>query len=347
MKLKIGEREIGDGCAPYIIAEVGSNWRDLSDCLISITKAKQSGADAVKFQLFTDRDLFGFDRPDHTDFKFNLDPNWLPGLKEKADAVGIDFMCTAFSPEGYEMVDPFVKAHKVASAECTHLRILQKVRQLGKPVILSTGAKGADDIKMSLGALKSNRLGECIDYELFNREAYPSIDVVLMYCVAAYPASEVNLGCIETLRSEFRTLVGYSDHSTDALTIPVASIRNGACVLEKHFTAIEAITPDHGHSLDAGSFRNMVRAIRGEVSSSITPMQSEKPMVLRHNRRIIAIDSIHPGDTLTEGVNFGIYRSLKDDTRAAHPFMIDRLNGREAKRYICKGEGIWLDDVED
>jgi hypothetical protein len=68
-------------------------------------------------------------------------------------------------------------------------------------------------------------------------------------------------------------------------------------------------------------------------------------MILRHNRRLIATRDIPVGDTLQEGINFGIYRSLKDDTKALSPFMIDYASGRAAKNAIMAGDGIGPGDL--
>lgn len=310
---------------PYIIAEVGSNFLYYGDCVNSIAQAKAAGASAVKFQLYTHEELYGVKGT----MKGQLDPAWLKPLAEKAAACGIDIMCTAFSPEGYELINPLVKMHKVASAEATHLRILQKLRSFNKPVILSTGAKGKDDIRMSLKELQS-------------------VPVTLLYCVAAYPAMEVNLDTIETLRHEFGVDVGFSDHTRDIYNLPKLACAQGATVIEKHFTVIpEADTPDNPHSLNPDQFRNMVKSIRGQITPIIAPTSEELPMLLRYNRRIIATKDIGVGEVLEEGRNMGIFRSLQDDTRAAHPFLIDRLNGKQARVEIKAGTGIWLEDVQD
>lgn len=333
-----------------IIAEVGSNWRNLEDCIKSIHEAKIAGADAVKFQLFTELDLYGmYVLTDATDPKTNiphnellrrgsikcvgttplLDPSWLPALKAEADKRGLEFMCTAFSPEGYDLVNPFVKVHKVASSECCHLRILQKLRELGKPVILSTGAKGLEDIRGSLKVLGPT-------------------PTTLMYCVVAYPANEVNLDTIKTLRDQFRLPVGYSDHTTDVLCIPRLAVDKGATVIEKHFTIIpEVNTPDQPHSLNPDQFSRMVKSIRGDMAQPVIgPLPSERVALLRYNRRLVVIKDLNPGDELVEGVSFGIYRSLQDDTRAASPFLIDRFIGKRVKVNLKAGDGLWIDDVE-
>ena len=346
IKLPSG-RSIGDGHPPFIVAEVGSNWASLADCLTSISMARACGADAVKFQLFDELSLYGLlsltdatspnsDIPiqeliDRGSIRWpypgQMPIEWLPKLKEKADACNIEFMCSAFSHELIDAVNPHVNLHKVASAECTHLRMLERLRAIGKPVILSTGAHGAEDIKMALSILGPT-------------------PTVLMYCVAAYPAREVNLENIGCLRNAFGCLSGYSDHSVDVGTIPLASIQSGSAVLEKHFTAIpEHNTPDRDHSLEPSKFRRMVDSLRGKAAQALGPTPEEMPMILRHNRRLIATQDISHGTKFIEGTNFGIYRSLKDDTHAFHPFMIDEINGKTAKKDIAAGSGIGPGDV--
>jgi sialic acid synthase SpsE len=362
--IQIGKHKVGQGFPPFIIAEVGSNWRNFDDAKDAIAQAKACGADAVKFQAFTHHALYGMTQkslllrrdavmneagfgsnslllerlPDDTDLESALPLSWLPKLKEKADACGIEFMCSAFSPELVEAVNPYVSAHKVASAELTHLRILQKLRQLGKPVILSTGASGEADIRGALEVLtgQQSKMGV----------GMPSVPVILMYCVASYPAQSIDLNVIPLMRSSFGLPVGYSDHSTDVLTIPVhACLFGEAVVLEKHVTFIDADTPDRPHSLTGDQFRAMVRRIRGDDVSRIGPSAEEEGMVKRHNRLVIATRNIAQGEALVEGHNMGIYRSLRDDVAAAHPFGIEQLAGRSAKRAIEAGEGISFQDV--
>ena len=324
-------RAIGEGHAPFIICEIGSNWQTLEDCRNSIVQAKACGADAVKFQAYTADALYGANPGGYLEHfgKVNqgaLPLEWLPNLKAKADSVGIELMCSAFSPGLVDAVNPFVSIHKVASAECTHLRMLERLAKIGKPVLLSTGAHGLEDIGAALSVLKAT-------------------PTVLLYCVAAYPAREVDFGCMEALSVQFNRLVGYSDHSTDALHLPQLAAASGAHVIEKHVTFISAATPDSPHSLDAREFQHMVDYLRGKRTTRVGPTPAERPMLLRHNRRLIATQDIAAGAKLTEGENFGIYRSLKDDTHAFHPFMVDEVTGKPAKRAIRAGDGIGPGDV--
>ena len=58
MRLKVGERWIGDGERCYVIAEAGSNHNgNLETALALIDVAAEAGADAVKFQGFRARTL--------------------------------------------------------------------------------------------------------------------------------------------------------------------------------------------------------------------------------------------------------------------------------------------------
>ncbi len=332
---------IGSGMPPFVIAEVGSNFRDLPDCLHSIAMAKAAGASAVKFQLYDSMALYGMDRGP---LPGQLDPSWLPKLKEKADACGIELMCTAFSPELVDEVDKYVSIHKVASAELSHVRILERLRDKGKPVILSTGASGRADILQAIRVLRECT-DDTYDHDRCNRN---EVDVILMYCVAAYPARDIDFRMLEALK-QFELPVGYSDHTTDINVIPKLAVAHGACVIEKHFTDIpEVDTPDRPHSLTVDEFKKMVETIRG-TREFTWGSGEERDMLLKHNRRLVATRRIQAGETLSEippHANFGIYRSLKDDSRGLSPFAIGRVIGRVATRDIEAGEAIGPGDFE-
>lgn len=328
---------------PFVIAEVGSNWQSIEDCKESIVKAKQSGADAVKFQLFSYEELYGYkmekdpvilahagnDNPHlkGLDLLQALPRDWIPILAQKAKDTGIEFMCTAFSPEGYRFIDEFVTRHKVASSEMCHKRILETLRELKKPVILSTGAQTMSDIRYAL-----DFLGD--------------LDVTVLYCEGSYPAKWTDLHKLLVLHENLGVPVGYSDHTTSIIDIPRLADRLGATVIEKHFKIRDMDSPDNGHSILPHEFKVMVSAIRMNVDPIIGPTPDELPMVLRHKRRLIAKTDIFPGDIMKEEVNFGIYRSLIDDSKALHPFLVDQVNGKRAKFNIKAGQGVGPGDIE-
>lgn len=344
---------------PYIIAEVGSNWTNLEDCLLSIRAAKASGANAVKFQIFTAKDLYGFEQESAPEElseisnilrkyypapreglawppssipksarqsvdKYALPPEWLPKLKQEADFYGIHFMCSAFSPELAELVNPHVSIHKVASSEMYHRRLLEKLNSFGKPVVLSTAASPEADIRQALTCLQD-------------------VEVCLMYCVGSYPAKEIDFRCLRLLEkiNWNKGLIGYSDHSTDIKVIPRIAMRNGAQVLEKHFTAIDAQTPDSPHSLNVREFGLMVQTIRNkQLPAKLGPLPDERDMILRHKRRLKVIQSIKAGEKFVENVNYGAFRSLTDDPQALSPFLIDRVDGQIARIDLSPGDPV-------
>ena len=295
---------------PFIIAEVGSNWRTLDDCLESIRVAKECGADAVKFQVFDWPDLYGFNplarRADMIEIL-----GYLPDLKAQADASEIELMCTAFSPELVAAVDPYVTVHKVASSDAAWPQLLRAVRDTGKPVLISFGAKS-----------EREQVGAAVT---FMDNPYNGF---ALYCVAAYPADYVDFDEMERLK-------GFSDH-TLGYTAAVEAAKRGIRVIEKHFTAFPGLdTPDRPHSLTPAQFTRMVKLIRGE------PVETEESaMYLRYNRRLIATRDINVGEVLKYGENYGAYRSLKDDTRGLSPFDWEKVEGKAAQKEIQRGDSI-------
>ena len=313
---------------PYIIAEVGSNWRTLNDCIQSIGQAKAVGADAVKFQAFNAKALYGFlatsDEPEnrYPGSYFNLPLDWLPKLKEKADACGIELMCTAFSPELVAAVDPYVSVHKVASSDICYPQLLEAVHKTEKPVLLSTGAKHAREVEYAA------------DYIFARRN-------VMMFCVAAYPAPYIDLYSLDLLHDVTKCPVGLSDHSQGISIAVEACRRHDVVALEKHFTAFPDMdTPDRPHSIGPDLFKLMVEQIRNCDQAYIGPRPEERDMLLRHNRRLITTRDVAEGEVLKYGENFGAYRSLKDDARGLSPFAWRDVEGKAAKKAIARGDSV-------
>lgn len=225
-----------------IVAEVGSNWFNVIDCVDSIGSAKRSGADAVKFQIFTYKELYGVEGGP---MGFELPRAWIPELKDVADAHNIEFMCTAFSPDGYEFIDKFVKTHKIASMEITHLDILKTVNSFKKPVYLSTGGASPFQVMEALAYL-------------------PDCEVTVLYCVPQYPARSTWLPQMALLQELTRKPIGFSDHSLEIIQMPLWAKAMGAEVIEKHvnFVQLAGDTPDSPHSLNEYEFTVMCRAIK-------------------------------------------------------------------------------------
>jgi sialic acid synthase SpsE len=247
-----------------VIAEIGSNFKTQDDCIRSVGCAKEAGADAVKFQYFTGADLYGPLYGGTRNLIIDVE-----GLAEECGWKGIEFMCTAFSPTGYRMVDPFVKRHKVASSEITALDILNTVNSLGKPVILSTGGATGDEIARALLMLRN-------------------VPVTILYCEVAYPARVVDFRRFDELKARFGPVceIGYSDHSIDVLNIPGTARDRGAKILEKHVNFTEHTdTPDAGHSISGKEFAMMTKYLKDQlpVCETFNPNPWKRQMIALPN----------------------------------------------------------------
>lgn len=316
-----------------IIADIGSNWRTLSDIKLSIVKAKECGSDVAKFQMYTALELYGSEAYGEHMHQHYLHAEWIPEIAATCEDVNIEFMCTAFSPQGYETVNPFVKEHKIASAEITDTGILEKVNSFCKPVYLSTGGASYDDIRHALLHLKS-----CA--------------VTIMFCVADYPAKIVDFRHLEILKEKFGAgyQYGYSDHSTDVLNIPKLAQHHGCKVIEKHANfSPHTHTPDAGHSLNVDEFKLMARKIHGdEISPVETDRLTSQDMKAWHKRRFVATKAIEPGDHLVVGENVGIYRPktrrlAKDEVSTFRPWDIRDKVAAQALQF---GMPIVFGDLE-
>ncbi len=106
--MKIGNRKIGSDQPSYIIAEAGTaHGGDLYIAMQFVEAAKNAGADAIKFQMFTPREeLFCPMEGDEDRWtwwnKSMLTLEKWKGVKRYADDLGLHFFASVFQKTGIE-----------------------------------------------------------------------------------------------------------------------------------------------------------------------------------------------------------------------------------------------------
>ncbi|MEK7499235.1 MAG: N-acetylneuraminate synthase family protein, partial [Patescibacteria group bacterium] len=105
----------------FFIAEAGSNWRISDDCTTNLKEAerlieaaKEAGADAVKFQMFTSRNTYAPGAGDYGRYgdvgklfdALSLPKEWLPELRAHCDKHKTKFMASAFSVDDAKAFNP-------------------------------------------------------------------------------------------------------------------------------------------------------------------------------------------------------------------------------------------------
>jgi sialic acid synthase SpsE len=259
--MTIAGRSVGPGHPVYVIAEAGANHnRDLGVAKELIDVASAAGADAVKFQTYTGKDLYSSRTPafEYLGGKANpqelldsiaLPREWQPELAAHAAQRRIHFFSSPFDRDAVDsLVHVGVPAMKIASFEIVDLGLIEYAAATGLPLIISCGMATYGEIEDALASVE--RAG--------NRQ------VALLRCASVYPAdpSVMNIRAIDTMRSAFGVPVGLSDHTLGIVVAPAAVVI-GATLVEKHFTLSRQMEgPDHPFALEPDELAAMVTGIR-------------------------------------------------------------------------------------
>ena len=343
-RIKINDKLVGEGQPCFIIAEAGVNHNgDITLARELIRAAGDAGADAVKFQTFKAEDLVSDNAEKAPYQKLNTPENesqieMLKKLELKnkdfkelsryTGKRGMLFLSTPFDMKSVDLLEEIgVPAYKVASGEINDLPLLTYIAQQHKPVILSTGMSTPGEIKDALMTIR--------------REG--TRNIVLLHCVSNYPTKmeDINLRAMATLRLAFKVPVGLSDH-TLGITVPIAAVALGACVIEKHFTLDKKLSgPDHKASLEPGELKAMVKAIR-DVEKAMgngikKPVPDEEQNKIAARRSIVAQVVIPRGTVITREM-----LAIKRPGSGLEPRYINSIIGRKAKQNMKAGEEILL-----
>lgn len=337
--IEINGRHIGPGYPTYMVAELSANHnQDFDQAVRLIQAAKEAGADAIKLQTYTadtltissDEAYFRVGGGTLWDGRTLYDLyseaftpwEWHPQLKKVANDLGLDLFSTPFDATAVDFLEEMdVPAYKIASFEIIDLPLIRQIAQSGKPIIMSTGMATLAEIDEAVQTIR----------------AAGKSQLALLKCTSAYPAppEDMNLRTIPHLAQAFHVPVGLSDH-TLGISVPVAAVSLGACILEKHFTLSRDIPgPDSAFSLEPQEFKTMTQAVHtaekalGEVCYTVTEHETASRTF---RRSLFVVKKMKVGEKFTlENV-----RSIRPG-QGLHPRYLDEIIGRRASQDIRPG----------
>ena len=369
--IRIGPHAIEPGRV-FVIAEAGVNHDgDVANARRLIEAAREAGADAVKFQIFSadrlvargagaceyQKQRAGAASQHEMLRKLELSEEAFADLQSHARDMGILFLATPFGTHELQWLrEHGVPAIKIASTDLTNTPLLRAAAGTGLPILLSTGAADLDDVEYAVTCI-SHRCEQGMHAPTAQpgRREHPAYatpqpvvhNLVLLHCVSRYPTplGDANLRAMSTLRERFGMPVGFSDHTPDVETGAWAAAA-GAVVLEKHLTLNRrSAGPDHFFSLVPDELRAYVAAARraaaaaGDGRVACDDRQRETRMLARGS--ITALSDIAAGTTLTETV-----LCVRRPGGGIDPRDWDRMCGRKAVRPIRRGDALRWSDIE-
>ena len=304
--MQIGTRLLNSSTPPLVVAEISCNHKqDLRKAKTLIASAKECGCDAVKFQTY---------KPHHITLEENqlnktyLPWSWHPELFEFSQNIGIMAWSSVFAPEAVDFLEKEINpiCYKLASFEINHFPLLERLKETGKPLIISTGMMNFNDLQ-------------------WFKNQYSALNTMLLKCVSNYPAKadEFNILTIPGIRNITGFEVGLSDH-TQTLGVSIASVALGARMIERHFT-IEGGTPDDKFSLRPKEMAQLCKEVRvayDSLGSINWTVQGDTS----HFRSLYATMDIQKGDSFNTK-NIGILRPNKG------------INAREWYRFLRSTAG--------
>ncbi|MCH2140150.1 MAG: N-acetylneuraminate synthase family protein [Phycisphaerales bacterium] len=318
--VRFGDRIVGDGQPCFITYEAGPTHDSLDSAKALVSMAAESGADAVKFQIF-DADKLVADRKQLFSYDILLDKStgetetveeplydilqrrslredeWLE-LKAHSDSLGLAFFATIGFEEDLDLlVRMKCDSVKIASADVNHLPLIRKAAATGMCIQLDTGNATLGEIEKAVDA-------SC---------AEGNERIIIHQCPSGYPArlTSINLKIIETLRQMFPFPVAYSDHTPGA-DMDIAAIVMGANLVEKTIT-FDRCTPsvEHIFSLepdDAVGFIERLRDVEVAMGGARRILHEAEKSKRDMIRRSAFLTSDAPRGTPASGLNIEFRR---------------------------------------
>ncbi|MDF1827356.1 MAG: pseudaminic acid synthase [Legionellaceae bacterium] len=340
MSLCIEKTQIGEGHAPFVIAEMSGNHnQSLESALKIVDAAADSGAHAIKLQTYTadtmtldlaEREFFINDPQSpwqgnslYDLYKIAHTPwEWHEPIFQRARERGLIAFSAPFDTTAVDFLESLnVPAYKIASFENIDLPLIRKVAATGKPLIISTGMASLSEIDDAVCAARKTGCE----------------NLILLKCTSSYPASpsSSNLRSIPYLKTLFNCEVGLSDH-TLGIGAAVASVALGASVIEKHVTLDRSEGGvDAAFSLEPQELELLVRETRtaSEALGKVRLGRSdEEEGSLVFRRTLYVCEDLAEGDSF----NSKNLRAIRPGYGLS-PKYIEQLMGKKVIKAVKRG----------
>lgn len=335
---------------PFIIAEMSGNHNHSLELALKIVDAAaEAGADALKLQTYT-ADTMTIDLAEG-DFYISDPKNlwygetlyslyqkastpweWHNAIFDRCRERGIQGFSTPFDATAVDFLEDLnVPMYKISGFENGDIPLLKKVASTRKPVIMSLGLIGPDEMEEAIGTLLDNGCP----------------DLTILKCTNSYPASPeaINLLTIPDLKRRFPSCrVGLSDHSL-GIGVAIAAVALGAEVIEKHFTLCRKDGGvDSAFSLEPAEMKQLVEETAraalacGKVCYDLS---EEEKKSIQGRRSVYVTEDIKAGEVFTA-------RNLRciRPGYGCHPRYYEQLLGKTALRDLRRGTPMKLEYAE-
>ncbi|MDH5523671.1 MAG: N-acetylneuraminate synthase family protein [Desulfobulbaceae bacterium] len=352
---KIENKWVGGDHPTYFIADIAANHDgDLQRAKDLIHLAAEAGANAAKFQHFEACKIvsdFGFkDLKEQKSHQAKWDKSvfevyenasvprdWTSELRDTCNEAGIHFFSAPYDFDAVDLLDRVgVPAFKIGSGDITWTKMIGRIAQSGKPVLIATGASDISDVSRAMDVLSKYDNPLC-----------------LMQCNTNYTGTlenlrHVHLNVLKTYAIMWPDVVlGLSDHTPGHATV-LGAVALGARVIEKHFTDDKnRVGPDHAFSMNTYDWREMVeRTLELEASLGSTRKfvaENENETVVLQRRCLRATQDLPEGTILTTQ---HLEALRPAPAGAVMPYEDEFVLGRVLKHAKNAGEHLMLFDVE-
>ena len=332
----------------FFVAEIGVNHNGNIELAKTMIKAaKESGADAVKFQTFIAEKLVNKSakkvkyqiqntekQESHYQMikRLELTKKDHYKLKLYCEKLDILFLSTPYDVESAKFLNEElnIPIFKTASADIVDIPLQTFIASTLKPCLISIGMANISEIEKI--------------FKIYQK--FQNNNIAFLHCVSNYPASDksLNLKVIKSISNYFNVPVGFSDHSLGA-EAAITSVALGSRIIEKHFTTDKSLPgPDQKASSTPNEFNNLVLKVKrvekmlGNSFKEIQEEEKEMHKISRksfHLTRNISKNEIIKNDDLIlqrpgDGLSYSFF---------------NYLIGKKASKDLLKGDQINIGDV--